>query len=77
MESDFEESRTNRNTAAICESCLEKAIHLRCMNLMSAAVFANCSEWLCPTCIDYMEALGIEDSEEFEEPDSELESQTM
>ena len=62
-DSDFEDTSSNVNQAAVCECCLEKATHLRCMSLQNAAVFANCFEWLCLTCIDYMENLGISESE--------------
>jgi hypothetical protein len=53
-DADFEENRNNRNIAVVCENCLEHAIHQRCMNMQAATVFANCGEWLCPGCVDYL-----------------------
>jgi hypothetical protein len=39
------------------------------MNIQASTVFANCGEWLCPTCVDYLEAAGFGEEDESGEED--------
>ena len=54
-ESDFDASERDENTAAICEDCMEKSVHLRCMSLEKLAQWEETRIWHCLECATELE----------------------
>ena len=51
-ERNFDARNRDRDTAAICEECLEKAIHLRCMPEVEREMWEYDRIWYCQECFD-------------------------
>ena len=66
-ERNFDIRQRNQDTAVICEECMDRAIHLRCMEEEDLAEWEEDRIHLCVECIDEMS-----DSEEDYESESEF-----
>ena len=51
-ERNFDAANRNDDTAAICDECLEKGKHLRCMDDEDRAYWEFDRIWVCSACID-------------------------
>ena len=53
-ERNFDARNRNEDTAAICEECMDVAMHLRCMRNTQKEMWEEDRIWLCTTCLDEM-----------------------
>ena len=64
-ERNFDVRQRDQDTAAICEECMERAIHLRCMDEEGLAEWEEDRIYLCQECIDEMSDSELESESEF------------
>ena len=50
--------RFNRNTAVMCEMCVEKSMHFRCMSPEESKRWDEDEIWLCTTCNEHYNENG-------------------
>ena len=62
-ERNFDAANRNDDTAAICEECLEKGKHLRCMDDEDRAYWEFDRIWVCSACIDELSSHSSDLSE--------------
>ena len=68
-ERNFDARDRDADSAAICEECLDKSIHLRCMSAIVRQDWEEDRIWLCQECLDSMSS---DDDGEVVSDDSEL-----